>query len=193
MPEYCLPTSFINLNHYYNLYPRCYSCIGLTQKCMKSVCWGYCVCLRMWGSNMTSSSWMIDERTDACVLAGCILFPSKHVKRHSGKLRREEMWHRIQNKPCLKVERATTPNPDSKINQFTDRGLPHIWARGLTSCHPVCHQQDNTKWRQSQGVPTIHISSVRQSDWALCQLTKNPKSYHKWLFAPAPKTRWLLL
>ena len=47
--------------------------MGLTQKCMKSVGWGYSVCLRMCASNMTSSCWMIHERSDACLLVSSFL------------------------------------------------------------------------------------------------------------------------
>ncbi len=39
--------------------------------------------------NMTSSSWMIDQRPDVCGLAS-ISFPSKHVKSHSEELCRED-------------------------------------------------------------------------------------------------------
>lgn len=146
---------------------------------MKSVRWGYSICLRMCASNMTSSSQMIDERTEVCVLANYIFFLSEQVNRQYRLLSRGgdvclySFDISSRTKPVLKVpllcstrwtvscldslpklalkivffsftlpfieqHKALQLWPASKSHQYADRGLPHIWTRGLASCHSAC-------------------------------------------------------
>lgn len=140
------------------IYSRHYSCISLPQKSMKSVVCGYSRCLRMCGLNMTSSSCLIDERTETHMVVNPIFFPSERAHRDTRESCVERTCHTgsrtspdLRAAPAVlnKVECLLSQQPQQisavNIPPFTFSGETPGFAASLNVRTSLPSTQDSTK------------------------------------------------